>query len=393
MTRRLSFTKSALERIDPPETDRLWVYDSKTPGLAMMVTAARARSFYVYRKVHGRPQRIRLGSFPAISVEAARKQAQAIVGHIATGGNPNAERRAIRQQTTFGDAFKHYIEVYAKPHCKPKSWAENQRMYNKHLAGLERRSLATVTTAECAELHVSIGKDHGPYMANRVLEVVRKVINHARTVLKWEHPNPCEGLTRDLEHGRERCLDANEVRRLLAALKDEPDADARDCILMLLATGARKSNVEGMRWADVDLDKGTWRIEASESKNRKPLALILPIAAVELLKRRERAHAVYVFYDAQGQPPKLRKGWERVRVAAGLPDVHLHDIRRTVGSWLAASGATELVIARALGHKSTRSTQVYARLSDEVVRRNVENTSQALLTAGGEPGQGGGSGD
>ena len=255
-------------------------------------------------------------------------------------------------------------------------------MYNKHLLGLERRSLATVTTAECAELHVSIGKDHGPYMANRVLEVVRKVINHARTVLKWEHLNPCEGLTRYQEQGRERFLDANEVRRLLAALKDEPDADARDCILMLLATGARKGNIEGMRWADIDLDKGVWRIEAAESKNRKPLALILPKAAVELLKRRERAHVVYVFYDAQGQPPKLRKGWERVREAAGLADVHLHDIRRTVGSWLTASGATELVIARALGHRSTRRTQVYARLTDEVVRRNLENTSPTLLTAG-----------
>src|SRR3990172_4547559 len=135
MTRRLSFTKTALERIDPPEDGRLWVYDSKTPGLAMMVTAAGARSFYVYRWVQGRPQRIRLGGYADISIEQARKRAQTIIGNIAQGANPNAERRAERQQTTFGDAFRHYIEVYAKPHCKPKSWAEDKRMYNKHLAG------------------------------------------------------------------------------------------------------------------------------------------------------------------------------------------------------------------------------------------------------------------
>jgi integrase len=107
------------------------------------------------------------------------------------------------------------------------------------------------------------------------------------------------------------------------------------------------------------------------------MSLILPRPAVELLKRRPQADSPFVFPP---NGPSLRYGWEHVREAAGLLDVRCHDLRRTVGAWLATSGATELIIAKALGHRSTRSTTVYARLTDEVVRRNVEETSAALLT-------------
>lgn len=94
-TQRVAFSKTAITALPLPQRrDRVYVYDTRTPGLAVCVSKTGSRVFYCYRWTHGRPERIRLGRFPELSIEQARKLVAGYVAQIANGENPQARRRA-----------------------------------------------------------------------------------------------------------------------------------------------------------------------------------------------------------------------------------------------------------------------------------------------------------
>jgi integrase len=228
--------------------------------------------------------------------------------------------------------------------------------------------------------------------------------------------NPCHGVKANRETSRSRFLSPDELGRLLHAVEAEP-ADLRDFFLVLLFTGARRSNVQAMRWADLDLDGGVWRIAAGESKSGEAMSLPLVEDAVKLLRRRKadldalvrRASkpadatrltlrqaqhraveqrkaacvAVYVFpgRGASGHLVEPKAAWGRVLKRAGIVKLRIHDLRRTVGSWLAGQGANAFVIQKALGHKSLTSVGVYARLDLSPVRAAMEGVATAFAKA------------
>jgi integrase len=80
---------------------------------------------------------------------------------------------------------------------------------------------------------------------------------------------------------------------------------------------------------------------------------------------------------------EIRQAWDRVREAAKLGDVRLHDLRRTLGSWQAASGASLPIIGKSLGHRNQKTTEIYALLDLDPVRQSVTTAAKAMLTAGG----------
>src|SRR5258708_6840130 len=110
-TQRINLTTPIIRGIEPPESGRVNVYDAKTPGLLVQVTAKGTRSFYVYRRVRGRPPRTLLGNFPAMTWEQAGEKAVAIAAKIIDGDDPKAEKRAARSALTLGEVFDHFHET------------------------------------------------------------------------------------------------------------------------------------------------------------------------------------------------------------------------------------------------------------------------------------------
>ena len=103
LPKRINFTVAALQAAScPAGKGRTWLYDTRTPGLACMVTESNVRTFYVYKKVQGRPQRVRLGGFPSVSIEQARKLSANVTARIAGGGDPQSEKRMARAMMTLG---------------------------------------------------------------------------------------------------------------------------------------------------------------------------------------------------------------------------------------------------------------------------------------------------
>jgi len=355
-------------------------FDEATPGLALCITQAGSRTYYVVRWVNGKPQRIRLGKFPDVTVEQARTIAKAIVGDIAKGVDPIAERKAARNVPTLQALFDHWLETHAKLH--KRTWRDDERQFNKYLAEFQNRRLSTIKTSEVAAWHGRVGQDHGPVQANRSLALLATLFNAADR-LGYAGRNPCDGVKRFREESRERFLLPAEMRKFFGAVQEEPEPWP-DYFLLLLFTGARRSNVAEMRWDEIDFDGAVWRIP--RTKNNRPQFVPLVPPAVRILEARREIMGdspwVFPATSATGHIVDPRKAWEHVRARAGLRDLRIHDLRRSLGSWAAAAGTSIAIIGAALGHRDLKSTQVYSRLQLDAVRDAVSKTTTAMLEAG-----------
>ncbi len=103
---------------------------------------------------------------------------------------------------------------------------------------------------------------------------------------------------------------------------------------------------------------------------------------VQLQKRRETYDSkswVFKGTGATGHLVEPKTWWKRVLERASIKDLRLHDLRRTFGSYQAGAGANSYIIGRSLGHKSTQSTAIYARLNIDPVRDSVEKAAKAML--------------
>lgn len=375
----LNFTKRNLDNIPLPEPGkRLYLYDIKVRGLELMVTEHGAKSFKVYRKCNGKPVRITLGKHPEMTVEGARYEAQRVIAQMLSGKNPNEEKKKLRVETTFGETFEMFMEKYSKLY--KKSWKYDAREVNKFLAHWFKRKLSDISKLEIQALHEKIKRENGLYQANRLLERIKAIYNKALE-WGWEGINPAQGIKKFKEKSRDRFLHPDELPRFFESLDAEQNDDIRDYVYISLLTGARKSNVLSMRWQDIHLERREWLVP--ETKNGESLRIHLIEKVIDILKHRAARYGqrVWVFegFGTTGHLVEPKSGWKRILHRANINDLRLHDLRRTLGSWQAITGANSFMIGQSLGHKSTQSTAVYARLNIDPVRDSVEKATQAIL--------------
>lgn len=217
--------------------------------------------------------------------------------------------------------------------------------------------------------------------ANKAVNLMSAVINWGlrRGYLPVGTVNPCIGVERFKEKSRERFLSPVELGKFKQALDHEP-AHIRDFFWMLLLVGARRGNVQQMRWQEIDLDLKIWQFQ---QKNGDTHCLPLTDAAMAILARRKNlGDGPWVFPSPRKPTQPLldpRRAWSRVLKRSELTDLHIHDLRRTVGSYMALYGFTELIIGKTLGHRDPRSTRVYARLNIAPVREALEKTESVFF--------------
>ena len=181
------------------------------------------------------------------------------------------------------------------------------------------------------------------------------------------------------EKPRERFLSPEELLRVNDALLAEPEP-WRSYFPLVLLTGTRRMELLTAKWENIDLTARTLKL--TETKNDRTLLLPLPAAAVAILRRYRAAAPASGFSRATARPAMLpnRKRPGTVSASAlGLADVRIHDLRRTLGSWLAGAGFSLPMIGRALGHQSPSSTAIYARLDLDPVRVMLESNAEAML--------------
>lgn len=384
---RFTFTKEKLDALRPPQNGRRAVHDTKTTGLSLRITPTGTKTFSLFRRVKGgEPFRVTLGRYGngGITIDQARRLAGNINAKAAEGVNVAEVRRAHRAERTLDELFAEYLERHAK--SQKRTWAEDQQRFKQYLAKpLGRKKLSAINRAAIASVHSVITNDGRPVVANRVLALVSSIFGRA---VEWGlvDNNPAKGIRRNRETSRERFLQADELPRFFKALAAEPNDVIRDYILLSLLTGARRENVLSMRWKDVSLPRTEWDI--ARTKNGTAQTIPLSAEAVAILVRRAKdaqKGAIFVFpgNGKSGHLSEPKKGWKRILERAAIEDLRIHDLRRSLGSWQAKTGASLAIIGKSLNHKNAQTSAIYARLDHEPVRKSVARATAAMLKAGG----------
>jgi integrase len=402
MAARIRFTKTAIPALRLPKKGaRSVIYDTEVPKLAIRLTAAGARTFYVVKRDGAGVSLVKLGTFPDMTPEQARNAAGRVLGDFAKGINPATAKRVERDKQTLGEAYEQYRVLHITPRGI-KSAAEIHALWErclgtmpdapakkhgrkraKHPAGKDwaNRKLDAIDNAAVRALHAGIGKTHRT-MANRVVELLSSIYNRAIEA-GYRGGNPTTGIKPYKETKRDRFIQGGELPRFFTALAEDTSADFKHFVLLSLLTGARRNNVLAMRWQDADIKAATWRIP--QTKNDEPQVVALVPEAVELLRERKPQHEGFVFPAPSKAgymtPPKKR--WTALLKRADVADLHIHDLRRSLGSWQAISGASLAIIGKSLGHKSADATMIYARLSLDPVRASLNTATSAMLEAAG----------
>ena len=379
----LNFTKKSLDALRlPPQGKRLYVYDTKVRGLELMTTAAGAKSFKVYRKFQNRPIRITLGKYPEMTIEQARNEAQRVIAEMIKGKNPNEEKKKLRAETTLGEMFDLYMERYSKP--QKKTWAADEKDIPRFFGCWFQRKLSAITRQEIQALHEKTGQENGHYQANCALKRIRAVYNKA-IEWGWDGVNPTQHIKKFKEKSRDRFLHPDELPRFFESLDQMPNDTIRDYIYVSLFTGVRKSNVLAMRWEDIYFERREWLVP--ETKNGDPLRVCLMDSVIDILNARLEKYGKREWvFEGSGKTGHLtspKDAWKKILQRVGIKDLRLHDLRRTLGSWQAATGANSYMNGYSLGHKSPQATAIYARLNIDPVRDAIEKATGAMLLAKG----------
>ena len=387
MSTKFNFTKAAIESLPTPQVGKRAEYwDAKQIGLQIRITAAGSKTYYVKRRIQGgQPERILLGRCDALTIEQARNKAAEISAEIANGKNPAEVKRGKKSELTLGELFEEYIERHAIPKGK-KSVSDMHDNFRRYLSHWKNRKLSTITKVDIGKHHAKLGKEIGVHTANRTLELLRAIFNKGIAWDLFANLNPVVGIEKFTLQSRDRFIQGDELPLFFKSVGEESNETMRDYFLLSLLTGARQANVLAMRWEDVSFYRAEWRIE--ETKNGTPQTVTLSPEAMEVLKNRKlEEKSVFVFpserSSASGHLQNPKKAWKRVLDRAGLSNLRIHDLRRTLGSWQAKQGASLAIIGKSLNHKNPSTTAIYARLDLDPVRDSVNSATSAMLVAAG----------
>lgn len=385
VARRFHFTKKSIDALRAGPT-RVYYYDDEVRGLAIAVNPTGRKVFVLYRKINGRPERMKIGFYPDLSIEQARAEAMRLNSEIAQGGNPSRDRRDVRAEMTLQELFDTYLTLYAKE--RTRRWKDLEGTFNFHLHGWRLRKLSAIRKADVVALHAHIGRTRGKYIANRTIELLRSMFNRARNDWGYEGENPASSIQPFKERERKRFLDGNELPAFLKALNAEPNGTIRDYISVSLLTGQRRRNVQSLEWKEIDWQRAEWVIPAEKAKSDEAIRVALHPAVLEILSRRQASSRSPFAFPGRGRNGHLeepRGVFKRILERAGIKDFRLHDLRRTFGSWQAAGGTSLQIIGKSLGHLSLGATAIYSQLNLDPVRASVNKAVDAMLLTTAAP--------
>lgn len=388
------------------------VTDDRQQGFQARAYPTGRVSFQVVYRVDGRQRRYSFGEWGKIwTPDRARDEAEAIRAGARDKENPRdplkseSDRKAVPLVREFSGRY--LSEWACPPRLKPSTAREYARIVQVHIVpAFEGLRMNEVSRKHVTVLHSELSER--PYMANRVLAVCSALFSYAEEMGEIpERSNPCSRVRPFREHKRERILKSSELAALGQALRRaeteglpveperwkkgatkphkicEPESpSAIDAIRVILLTGARRGEILNLKWSEVDFEGGCLRLEDSKTGEK-----VIPLggAALAILKgAAERGESSKWVFPGRtpDRPWKDLKGpWHRVRAAAGLPNLRMHDLRHVFAGTAAGNTRYGLqVLGAVLGHRQAGTTMRYANVADDPRWALAEEVS-AILTA------------
>ena len=368
-------TDAVVKSLPVPATGNKIRYDTDLKGFGCRVTAAGARAFVLnFYTRSGRERRITIGSYPEWKVSAARKEAELLKQRVDRGEDPLADLEADRGAKTMAHLCERYIEQHL-PKKRPSSQVDDRSMIEREiLPVLKHLKVVDVTYSDVDGVHRRISKRGKKHRANRVVALLSKMFSLSIR-WGWRTDNPALGIERNPEAKRDRYLSGAELERLTKALAEYGDQEVADIIRLLLLTGARRGEVLGMRWDNLDLETGIWTKPGATTKQKTVHRVPLSAPARQLLvDLQQDADDEFVFHRDD-----IKRQWESICRSAEITGARVHDLRHTYASLLASSGLSLPVIGALLGHTQAQTTSRYAHLLDDPLRRATETVGSIIV--------------
>lgn len=358
-------------------------WDEALRNFGVRVYASGRRTYVCSYRLRRRKRLAVLGRVDVLTLDQARKKAVAYLGKVASNEDPQHEADTTRELRTIRELCAAYIEGHAKK--KKKTWKDDESILDRHvIPKLGLRLATSVVSGDLEPIHASVGVDH-PYAANRILGTYRKMVNWAKVAgaLPLDYRSPIMGIVRFPERARKRYITAAEMPRFLRALEQEENDYARHAIWLLLLTGLRCKELLRAKWDDIDYAMGTLFIGLT--KNGEPLLAPLSDAALARLSMVPRIEGnPYIICGKKAGTclSGLSAPLERILTRAGLDNIRVHDIRRTVGSWLAHDGRSLHLIGDVLNHRDPKTTAGYAYFQTQQRRDALGSHGDKVMALG-----------
>jgi integrase len=401
---RIKLTKRSVESLPAAATAIIW-YDDKLAGFGVRIMPTGRRFYFArYRNKHDRSRWFTIGEHGKVTAEAARTMAQRILQTVAVdGSDPSGEREAFRAAPSVSDLLNRYIVEHVERRNRPRTQSAFKSIVERDIRpALGHLKVASITRQDMHRFHA--GRSGTPRQANLILAICSKAFSLAELwEMRPEGSNPCSRIERYPEKHRERFLSAEELGRLGVTLrqaetiglpKDTAKSDDRRtlyrrvttaAIELLLFTGCRLSEIVNLRSEHVDFAAGTMMLP--ETKSGRPHVVSMNAPARQVLKVLETNKAsewVLPAASNAGRPLSatvLETAWGRIRTAAQLADVRLHDLRHTVGTYAGQSGANAFLVRDLLRHKNLAMTGRYVNRADDPVRTLSDQVGERIAAA------------
>jgi integrase len=355
-------TITAATRRAATSRQRLTLSDPRQRGLQLRITPHGTRTWVLYcRDATGRPRRFPLGAYPEIGVAQARRAASAMREQVRQGADPIAasrQRRTVAVRTAPpSDTLRALIALYgAQKGGNMRSWSDHRKRVESVFAPQLDIALADL---RLGALQLQADGWPAPYSA-------ATAVRYLRPILRWASAPGRAYVSKDLTEltasatdvRRDRVLDRDELVGLLPVLAASPSTYASALHFMLM-TLARRQEVAGMTWREVDLDRATWTLPAVRAKSDRAHVVPLSRQACALLQARLPDVSVpdaLIFAAPRGG---LLSRWDHetklIMAASGTTGWHRHDLRRTGATMLGEIGVEPHIIEAALNHTSIHS--------------------------------------
>lgn len=389
-------TKTTVDGAKSGERD-YFIWDSELKGFGLKISKGGRKSYVCqYRTAGGRAgtsRRMTIGVHGSPwTVDQARTEARKLLGRAANGEDPASQKQEIKRQITVAQLCDQYL-AHGCATKKPSTLATDEGRIQRHIKPLlGRKKINDVTRADITRFlqNVADGKTAadvktkkrgraivkgGVGTASRTVGLLGGIFSYALDAGLID-VNPVQGVKRFPDKKGQRFLSPQELVALGEALHQSEQAGENSSALailkLLIFTGARKGEIESLKWNDVDFQTGYLRLSDSKTGEK---VIPLNAGALTILSETDRHEGIdYVFPASRGEghyegSPKV---WGRIRNMAGLDDVRMHDLRHSFASIAVSGGASLPIIGALLGHTSSATTQRYAHLSDDPIRAASE---------------------
>lgn len=381
----MKLTKKIIDKATYPEGHKgtYIIWDQAVSGLGLRIQPSNKKAWTIVYRQQGKQRYFKIGNYPQVTLDNARKSAKWHFGEVAQGRDPAEARKRERQELTMSDLCKRYLSEHAKP--RKKSWKEDERKIERRIKPtLGKRKAIEIKRSDLMKLHRKVGQE-SPYEANRLLAVLSVIFAYGRRAnyLPEDHVNPTRDIEKYKERARTRWLeDEDEFKILWQAIEADSNVYYRAFFKLLILTGMRKGELQNLKWEQIDLKTGVIRLTDTKSGYSETKQLSPP--AIEILKEIPGQSDNPFVFPSETKPGQalinLDKPWRRIKKRAKVEDLRIHDLRRTFVSLMANNNVSLEIASKAVGHRSTRVTEaVYARFRDDPIRQAVNQIGEKII--------------